>query len=158
MLKKKAKSKPLVKTASKATARVAVKKVKTVVKRAKKAATEAVKPLKTLLNKSQLIQHYVDELDWERRDVVAFLNAQERLLMRSLAPKSVETFLLPGLLKITLKRTPAKKMPAIKKGQLVKGFGGVEVKAVASKPAWVKPAGVRFRVRAMAKLKGAALG
>ena len=146
------KKKGLKKTKSAAPAKKIGKAAKPVKKVARKTA-RAKAPAS--MNKSQMIGYYMEKLEWDRGDVVAFLNAQEELLMRSLRKNGM--FVLPGVLKIVAKKKPPQKMPAIKKGTMVKGFGGVEVKSP-GRAAFTKPASVRFGARGMKKLKEAVLG
>ena len=121
-----------------------------VVKRAapKKAAkTEAaVKPVKAALTKSALVNLIAEENGIPRKTAVGVYASLENLFLGSVHPKGVGHFTLPGLLKVTLRKVPARKA-----GTLVRNPAtGEMVKAAA------KPASVRVKIRALSKLKTAA--
>jgi len=70
----------------------------------------------------------------------------EELFLGSVHPRGVGEFTLPGLLKVTLRKVPARRA-----GTLVRNpANGEMIKAAA------KPAGIRVKVRALSKLKAAA--
>lgn len=110
------------------------------------------------MNKSEMIAHYMEVLDWERSDVVAFLKAQEETILSSLAPKNAGAFVMPGLFKVVTVQVKAKKMPAIKKGTLVRNPSTGEMMPSKGRAAFTKPASVRVKVRVLAKVKAAAQG
>lgn len=155
--KTKVKTSKLSRTAEKSSKTKAKAKTKAVIAKAKTKVKAKVKKVKAMapMNKSQMIAHYMETLDWDRKDVTSFLAAQEELLIKRLDKTGI--FVMPGLFKITAIKKAPQKMPAIKKGTMVKGFGGTEVKSP-GRAAFTKPASVRFRLRGMKKLKTSILG
>jgi len=131
---------------------VAKKKVVT----KKKVKSEAgPKPIKHMMNKSQLINHYVDRLNelapedgWERKHVVLFLGIQEEAMLASVTTRGAGMFMQPGLFKVVTRSIPARKAGVMVRnpatGDMVKGKA--------------KPASVRVKIRPLAKLKAAAIG
>ncbi len=114
-------------------------------KPAKKSARKAPQSIKTVLTKSQLVAHLADAAKVAAKDVRLLLAALEDSIHASISRKGPRTFVLPGLLKITVVAVPAK--PA-RKG--VNPFTG---EATVFK---AKPATVKVKVRPMKKLKDAA--
>jgi len=114
---------------------------------AKKAAPKkaAVKPVKGVLSKSALIQHLAGTTGAAAKDVRSILAALESTIHAAVGKKGGRTFVLPGLLKITVVNVPAKPK---RKG--VNPFTG---EATIFK---AKPATVKVKVRPMKKLKDAA--
>jgi nucleoid DNA-binding protein len=124
----------------------AKKSVKKAAKKpAKKAAPKAPPSIKTVLTKSALVAHLADAAKVAAKDVRALLAALEETMRVSISKKGPRTFMLPGLLKITVTSVPAK--PA-RKG--VNPFTGEPTTFKA------KPATVKVKVRPMKKLKDAA--
>jgi nucleoid DNA-binding protein len=126
-----------------AKARKSVKK--SAKKVARKAAPKAPQSIKTVLTKSALVAHLAEAAQVAAKDARALLAALEETMRVSISKKGPRTFLLPGLLKITVTSVPAK--PA-RKG--INPFTG--------EPATFKarPATVKVKVRPMKKLKDAA--
>ncbi len=125
----------MVKMARKATAR-----------NAKKAPSPIVKPIKQILTKSALI---TPDRGGERNPPEdrgrGLFDAGEPVPC-SIHPRGVGEFVLPGLLKVGLRKVPARRA-----GTLVRNPAtGEMVKAAA------KPASVRVKIRALSKLKTAA--
>ena len=115
-------------------------------KKAAKAEAVAVKPFKTTLTKSALINLIAEENEIPRKTAVGVYATIENLFLGSVHPRGVGQFVLPGLLKVTLRKVPARKA-----GTLVRNPAtGEMVKAAA------KPASVRVKIRALSKLKTAA--
>lgn len=135
------------KTAAKTASKSAAKKA-TPVKAAKKTAAAAPtpKPLKDKLNKSSLVSHLVAETELDPKTVKTVLAHLENTMVSALNKKGAGEFTLPGLLKIT-----AVQVPATKKRFGKNPFTGQEQ--------WfpAKPASVKVKVRALKKLKDAAL-
>jgi nucleoid DNA-binding protein len=111
----------------------------------RKAAPKAPPSVKTVLTKSQLVAHLADAAKVAGKDVRALLAALEETIRASISRKGPRTFVLPGILKITVVAVPAKKA---RKG--VNPFTGQETIFKA------KPATVKVKVRPMKKLKDAA--
>jgi nucleoid DNA-binding protein len=114
-------------------------------KPARKAAPKAPQSIKSVLTKSALVAHLADAAKVAAKDVRALLTALEETIHASISKKGPRTFVLPGLLKITVTNVPAKKA---RKG--VNPFTGEPATFKA------KPATVKVKVRPMKKLKDAA--
>ncbi len=115
---------------------------------AKKAPkTEAVvRPVKETLTKSALVSMIAEQNDLTRAQVAGVLSSLEMALLGSVHPKGIGEFTLPGLLKVTLRKVPARKA-----GTLIRNPANGEMMKAAA-----KPASVRVKVRALTKLKSAA--
>jgi len=114
-------------------------------KPARKAAPKAPQSIKTVLTKSALVAHLAEAAHVAAKDARALLAALEETIRVSISKKGPRTFMLPGLLKITVTSVAAK--PA-RKG--INPFTGEPTTFKA------KPATVKVKVRAMKKLKDAA--
>ena len=114
-------------------------------KPARKAAPKAPQSIKSVLTKSALVAHLADSAKVAAKDVRTLLAALEETIHASISKKGPRTFVLPGLLKITVTSVPAKKA---RKG--VNPFTGEPTTFKA------KPATVKVKVRPMKKLKDAA--
>ena len=112
----------------------------------KSAAAPVAKPLKDTFNKSSLVTHLVTETGLDSKTVKTVLAHLENTMVSSLHKKGAGEFTLPGLLKVT-----AVQVPATKKRFGKNPFTGEEQWFAA------KPASVRVKVRALKKLKDAAL-
>ena len=126
----------------------AKKSVKKAAKKpAKKSAPKAPQSIKTVLSKSALVAHLAEASQVAAKDARALLAALEDTIRVSISKKGPRTFMLPGLLKITVTSVPAKKA---RKG--INPFTGQETLFKA------KPATMKVKVRPMKKLKDAAKG
>ena len=114
-------------------------------KPARKAAPKAPQSIRSVLTKSALVAHLADAAKVAAKDVRALLTALEETIHASISKKGPRTFVLPGLLKITVTNVPAKKA---RKG--INPFTGEPATFKA------KPATVKVKVRPMKKLKDAA--
>ncbi len=114
---------------------------------AKKIASTAAsaKPIKEALTKSGLIAHIAEVSDVAAKDVRAVLAALEGAMSGSVSKKGVGQFTLPGMMKIT-----ASKVPAKPKRKGINPFTKEEVWFAA------KPASIKLKVRPLKKLKDAA--
>lgn len=113
----------------------------------KKASKSAgAKPIKEVLNKSALVAHIASSSGVSARDVRAVLEALDGAIAGSVHKNGSGTFMLPGLLKVT-----AVKVPAKPKRQGINPFTKVEQWFAA------KPATVKVKVRPLKRLKDAAL-
>lgn len=118
---------------------------------AKKAASKtaskpaASKPIKQVLGKSGLVEHIAVASSVMAKDVRAVLAALEGAVIGSVNKNGARTFVLPGLLKITVATIPAKPK---RKG----------INPFTKQEQWfaAKPASVRVKVRPLKKLKDAA--
>jgi len=113
----------------------------------KSAKAEAtVRPVKEKLTKSALVTLIAEQNDVPRKIAAGMLATIEAVMMGSVHPKGIGEFTLPGLLKVTLRKVPARKA-----GTLIRNPATGEMMKAAA-----KPASVRVKVRALSKLKGAA--
>jgi nucleoid DNA-binding protein len=126
--------------------KVTVKKATPVKKLPVKAALTVPKPIKTGFTKAALITYLAQQAGVEPKAAKAFLTALEETILASVNRKGLGEFTLPGLLKITAQKVPAKK----------KRFGK---DPFSGEERWfdAKPASIRIRARALKKLKDAAL-
>ena len=119
---------------------------KAVIKKASNPAPTPVKPVKQTLTKSALINLIAEENEIPRKTAVGVYATLENLFLGSVHPRGVGEFVLPGLLKVNLRKVPARRA-----GTLVRNPAtGEMVKAAA------KPASVRVKIRALSKLRTAA--
>jgi len=106
----------------------------------------ALKPIKTVFNKTSLTAHVAELAGVEPKAAKAVLAALEATILASIHKKGLGEFTLPGLLKITAQSVPAKKKRLGKDP-----FTGVERMFAA------KPASTKIKTRALKTLKDAAL-
>lgn len=123
---------------------------KTAAKKAVKKATApkttaTPKPIKEALTKSALVAHLVEASGVVARDVRAVMAALEGAVAASVNKKGIGSFTLPGLLKISAVKVPAK---AKRKG----------INPFTKEEQWfaAKPASIKVKVRPLKKLKDAA--
>jgi len=115
-------------------------------KQAGKRVAASIRPVKETLTKAALIAHIAEKNELPRKTAAAVYATLEDLFLGSVHPRGVGEFTLPGLLKVTLRKVPARRA-----GTLVRNpANGEMIKAAA------KPAGIRVKVRALSKLKAAA--
>src|SRR5580692_9696752 len=115
-------------------------------KTAKKPETASIRPIKEALTKSALINQLAELNDIPRKTASAVYATLEALLLGSVHPRGVGEFSLPGLLKVSLRKVPARKA-----GTLVRNPANGEMMKAAA-----KPASIRVKIRALSKLKTAA--
>lgn len=106
----------------------------------------APKAIKEALSKSGLVAHIAAQTELAPKVVKAVLASLEAAAVASVAKKGVGAFTLPGLLKIT-----AVKVPAKPKRKGINPFTKEEQTFAA------KPASVKLKIRALKKLKDATL-
>ena len=115
-------------------------------KKTAKPAAASIRPVMETLTKSALIGLIAEQNELARKTAAAVYGTLENLFLGSVHPRGVGEFTLPGLLKVSLRKVPARKA-----GTLVRNpANGEMIKAAA------KPASVRVRIRALSKLKTAA--
>lgn len=123
---------------------------KTTAKSARKTAPTAkpaaLKPLKSVLSKSALIAHLSSHSGVEPKGVKAVLASLEATIAAALHKNGARLFMLPGVLKASAVAVAAKPK---RKGK--DPFTGEERMFAA------KPASVKVKIRALKKLKDAAL-
>jgi nucleoid DNA-binding protein len=110
------------------------------------AKSAAMKPVKEVLSKSALIAHISSHSGVEPRGVKAVLASLEATIGAALHKNGARIFTLPGVLKATAVAVPAKPK---RKGK--DPFTGEERMFAA------KPASVKVKIRALKKLKSAAV-
>lgn len=115
---------------------------------AKKASASGatLKPIKTALNKTALQAHIAESTGVEPRAVKAVLASLEATMLASLHKKGLGEFTLPGLVKITAVAVPAKKKRV-----------GINPFTKQEQVFAAKPATTKLKLRAMKKIKDAAL-
>lgn len=116
-------------------------------KAAVKAAPAALKPVKETLTKSALLNLISEQNGLTRKQAGEVLSTIENAMLGSVHPKGVGEFTFPGLLKVTLRKVPARKA-----GTLIRNPATGEMMKAAA-----KPASVRVKIRALSKLKKAAV-
>ncbi len=114
---------------------------------AAKKADAVVRPVKETLTKSALVGLIAEQNEISRKQAAGVLSTLEGVFLGSVHPKGVGEFTLPGLLKVTLRKVPARKA-----GTLVRNPATGEMV-----PAPAKAASVRVKIRALSKLKTAAV-
>jgi nucleoid DNA-binding protein len=114
--------------------------------KSKSSAKPQIKPIKDKLGKSDLARHLSDQSGVEPKSVKAVLSAFEGTLLGIVHKNGAREFTLPGLFKVSAIAVPAKPK---RKGK--DPFTGEERWFAA------KPASVKIKVRALKKLKDAAL-
>mgnify|MGYP000377356184 CR=1 FL=1 len=135
-----AKKKVVVKKAPKKAAAKKVPAKKAVAK--KVPAKKATGPIKTKMTKSQIFTDIGEAAELNRKQVAAVFDELESLIARSIAKRGLGEFTVPGLLKVTTVKKPAKKA---RKG--TNPFTGEEQMFKA------KPASIAVKVRPLKKLK-----
>jgi nucleoid DNA-binding protein len=115
-------------------------------KAAGKAPSTAIKPVTEVLSKSSLINHLAASSGVDNKGVRAVLEALERAMAGAVHKKGAGQFVLPGVLKVTSQAVAAKPK---RKG----------IDPFTKQERWfeAKPASVKLKVRALKKLKDAAL-
>jgi nucleoid DNA-binding protein len=120
------------------------------VSKAKAVKREAtlIRPVKETFTKAALINLIAEQNDIPRKTAVGVFATLESVLLGSVHPRGVGEFTLPGLLKVTLRKVPARRAGTLVRnpatGEMVKGAA--------------KPASMRVKIRALSKLKTAASG
>ena len=111
-----------------------------------KAAAAPTKPIKEALNRSGLIAHLAASTSVDAKTVKAVVGALEATMLASVHKKGAGAFTLPGLLKVAVINVPAKKKRT-----------GIDPFTKQERVFAAKPATVKIKVRALKKLKDAAL-
>jgi len=114
--------------------------------KAGKARPAAVKPIKEVFSKSDLVRYLAAQTQVEFKRARDILEALESAMLGSVNKSGARQFTMPGLFKVTVQPIAAKE----------KRFGKDPFTGV---DRWfdAKPATVRVKVRALKKLKAAAL-
>jgi nucleoid DNA-binding protein len=141
---KKAAAKPAPKAAAPKTAKAAAKPAAAAP--AKPVVTGPLKPIKTAFNKTGLVAHLASTANVDAKAVKAVVAALEATIAASVAKKGAGSFTMPGLFKVTSVHVPAKKARV-----------GIDPFTKQERKFAAKPATTKVKVRAMKKLKDAAL-
>jgi len=104
-----------------------------------------VRPVKERLTKSAMLSMIAEKTDLSRAQVSEVLSTLEGIMLGSVHPNGVGEFMFPGLFKVALRQVPARKA-----GTLIRNPATGEMMKAAA-----KPASVRVKIRALAKLKAA---
>lgn len=126
--------------AKKAAAKKAPAKKKVAAKKA--APAKKVTALKDKMTKSQIVANLAESTDLSKKQVNAVLDELNTLIERSIKKRSVGEFTIPGVMKITTVKKPARKA---RKG--INPFTGEETTFKA------KPASIAVKIRPLKKLK-----
>ncbi len=121
-------------------------KAKKKAKAAVKKAPAVIKPVKERLSKSAMVSHIAEKTGLTRAQVGEVFGALEGIMLGSVHPSGAGEFMFPGLFKVALRKVPARKA-----GTLIRNPATGEMMKAAA-----KPASVRVKIRALAKLKAAA--
>ncbi len=117
-------------------------------KPASKPAAAKTQPVKEALTKTALV-NLIAEKNGVTRDVAkGVLATIEDAMTGSIHPRGVGEFTFPGLLKISLRKVPARKA-----GTMIRNPS-----TGAMVPGAAKPASVRVKIRPLSKLKAATVG
>jgi nucleoid DNA-binding protein len=123
-----------------------VSKPKTSKSKISKPEAAPLRPVKETFTKAALINLIAEQNDIPRKTAVGVFATLESVLLGSVHPRGVGEFTLPGLLKVTLRKVPARRAGTLVRnpatGEMVKGAA--------------KPASMRVKIRALSKLKTAA--
>jgi len=107
----------------------------------------AIRPQKEKLTKSALLSLIAEKNELTRKQVADVLSTLEEVMYASVHPNGFGEFILPGILKIYTRKVAAR--PA---GTMIRNPATGEMMKAAA-----KPASVRVKVRALSKLKSAAI-
>ena len=154
---KKKTSEKVVKPAKKAAAKQTKAPAKKVSKKRVAKVHEPVTPIKETMNKSELFNHLAESTEVDLKTVKKIMAELEATMLGSLAPKGAGEFTLPGVAKFFTRKVPAKKVPARKAGTLVRNPATGEMVKAEARAAFTKPATVKVKVRALSKIKKAAI-
>ncbi|MGQ0526451.1 MAG: HU family DNA-binding protein [Alphaproteobacteria bacterium] len=126
---------------------MAAKKKKSSAKKSSKSTPATIRPIRETLTKSALLNLISEQNGMTRKQAGEVLNTIEGAMLGSVHPKGAGSFIFPGLLKVTLRKVPARKA-----GTMIRNPATGEMMAAAA-----KPASVRVKIRALSKLKTAAI-
>ena len=109
-------------------------------------AAAAAKPIKTAFNKTSLMAHLAEQTGVDAKTVKAVVSALEAAMLASVHKKGLGEFTMPGLFKVNVVNVPAKKKRT-----------GIDPFTKQERMFAAKPATVKIKVRALKKLKDAAI-
>lgn len=113
---------------------------------AKSNAKPVVRPVRERLTKSALLSMIAERSGLSRAQVACVLSELEAAMLGSVHPNGIGEFMMPGMFKVALRKVPARKA-----GTLIRNPATGEMMKAAA-----KPASVRVKIRALAKMKQAA--
>ena len=128
-----------------ATRKAAKKKAPAKKKAAAKKAPKAAPAIKDKMTKSQILSSIAESTGLTKKQVGAVMDEMDSLIERSIKKRGAGEFTIPGMMKITTVKKPARKA---RKG--INPFTGEETVFKA------KPASIAVKVRPLKKLKEAA--
>jgi len=107
------------------------------------AEAKKMKPVKTKLSKSQVLEALAEDSGMSKSEVKKVWGSLERLIEASICDQGYGQFTLPGLMKVTTVRKPA-----------IKARRGIN--PFTKEVTWfkAKPASTGVRIRALKKMKG----
>jgi nucleoid DNA-binding protein len=108
-------------------------------------AAPKLQPVKEALTKTALVNLIAEQNGLTRSVAQGVLATIEGAMTGSLHPRGIGEFTLPGLLKVTLRKVPARKA-----GTMIRNPSTGQMVAGAA-----KPASVRVKIRPLSKLKAA---
>jgi nucleoid DNA-binding protein len=115
-------------------------------KKVSKPEAAPVRPIKETLTKAALINLLAEQNDIPRKTAAAVYATLENVFLGSVHPRGVGELTLPGLLKVSLHKVPARRAGTLVRnpatGEMIKGAA--------------RPASFRVKIRALSKLKSAA--
>src|SRR5271154_5484801 len=114
---------------------------------AKSKPAAVVRPIKQTLTKSALLSLIAEQNDISRKQAGDILCTLECAILGSIHPNGAGVFIFPGLFKVGLRKVPARKA-----GTLIRNPATGEMMKAAA-----KPASVRVKIRALSKMKAAAI-
>jgi nucleoid DNA-binding protein len=128
--------------AKKAAAKKAPAKKKVAAKKAAAPVKKAAPAIKTKMTKSQIMASIADSTGLTKKQVSSVTEAYDELIERSLRKRGIGEFTIPGMMKITTVKKPARKArkginPFTKEEQMFKA----------------KPASIAVKVRPLKKMK-----
>lgn len=138
----------MAKAPAKATAKKPAAKKAAAKAPAAKAAAPKIQPVKAALTKTALVDLIAEQNGITKNVAKGVLATLETAIAGSVHPKGVGEFTLPGLMKISLRKVPARKA-----GTMIRNPSTGEMV-----PGAAKPASVRVKIRALSKLKAATAG
>ena len=95
-------------------------------KKSAKAEAPVAKPIKEALSKSALINLIAEENEIPRKTAIGVYRTLENAFLGSVHPRGLGEFTLPGLLKVNLRKVPARKAGTMVRNGMATGkFHGV---------------------------------
>jgi len=128
--------------AKKAAAKKAPAKKKAVAKKAAAAPVKKAPAIREKMTKSQILASLADSTGLSKKEVASVMDEMHTLMERSIKKRSVGEFTIPGIMKITTVKKPARKAR--------KGINPFTKEETVFK---AKPASIAVKIRPLKKLK-----